>query len=162
MSVLLATDYLIEKYLFRDGYLLDFNSCVDLLKSKAEVSENERAYNYLLDEIQMNNSRFASKEDVKTLMECWGIIDIDKSLVMINGNAFDNMMKKGNYEPKSFLSWLAKNDKIEIASNGEKKKSKRINGLNGKCVFLKLSGYIQIDKNGFIKIDEEQEKLPFD
>ena len=162
MSVLLATDYLIEKHLFRDGYLLDFNACVDLLKSKAEVSENERAYNYLLDEIQMNNSKFASKEDVKTLMECWGIIDIDKSLVMINGNAFDNMMKKGNYEPKSFLSWLAKNDKIEIASNGEKKKSKRINGINGKCVFLKLSGYIQIDENGFIKIDEEQEKLPFD
>lgn len=162
MSVLLATDYLIEKHLFRDGCLLDFEKCVDLLKSKNEVSENERAYNYLLDEIQMNNSKFASKEDVKTLNECWGIIDTDKALVMINGNAFDNMMKKGNYEPKSFLSWLAKNDKIEIDAKGIKKKNKRINGINGRCVFLKLSGYIDIDENGFIKIDESQEKLPFE
>jgi len=162
MSVLLATDYLIEKHLFRDGCLLDFEKCIDLLKSKGEVSENERAYNYLLDEIQMNNSKFASKEDVKTLMECWGIIDTDKALVIINGNAFDNMMKKGNYEPKSFLSWLAKNEKIEIDSDGNKKKNKRINGIGGRCVFLKLSGYIEIDENGFIKIDESQEKLPFE
>ena len=162
MSLLLATDYVIEKHLFRDCCLLDFEKCIDLLKSKSEVSENERAYNYLLDEIQMNNSKFASKEDVKTLNECWGIIDTDNALVIINGNAFDNMMKKGNYEPKSFLSWLAKNEKIEIDSDGNKKKNKRINGIGGRCVFLKLSGYIEIDENGFIKIDESQEKLPFE
>ena len=162
MSVLLATDYLIEKHLFRDGCLLDFDSCVNLLKSKAEVSENDRAYNYLLDEIQMNNSKFASKEDVKTLNECWGVIDIDNELIMINGNAFKGMMKKGNFSEKTFLSWLAKNNKIELDSKGRTTKNKKINGIQGRCVFLKLPGYIQADENGFIKIDEEQEKLPFD
>ena len=63
---------------------------------------------------------------------------------------------------KTFLSWLAKNNKIELDSKGRTTKNKKINGIQGRCVFLKLPGYIQTDENGFIKIDEEQERLPFD
>lgn len=162
MSVLLATDYLIEKHLFRDGCLLDFNYCVDLLKSKNEVSENERAYSFVMDEIQLNNSKFASKDDVKTLMECWGIIDTENNLAIINGNAFKRIMEKGNFSEKTFLSWLAKNNKIELDADGRMKKNKKINGVQARCVFLKLPGYLNIDENGWIVYDEEQEKLPFE
>lgn len=162
MSVLLATDYLIEKHLFRDGCLLDFNACVDLLKSKNEVSENERAYSFVMDEIQLNNSKFASKDDVKTLMECWGIIDTENSLAIINGNAFKRIMEKGNFSEKTFLSWLAKNNKIELDADGRMKKNKKINGVQARCVFLKLPGYLQVDENGWIIHDEDQEKLPFE
>ena len=48
MSILFTADYLTEKYLFKDGILLDFEKCVDLLKNKGEVSENERAYQYII------------------------------------------------------------------------------------------------------------------
>jgi len=143
-------------------YSVDASVCVELLKSKNEVSENERAYSFVMDEIQLNNSKFASKDDTFIPNECWGIIDLDNSLAIINGNAFKKMMEKGNFSEKTFLTWLAKNDKIEIDPKGNLKKNKKIRGIQARCVFLKLSGYIQIDENGFIKIDEEQEKLPFE
>lgn len=163
MSILLTADYLIEKHLFRDGCLLDFNSCVDLLKSKNEVSENERAYQFVIDEIQMNGLKFVRKAEFQPMIECWGMIEDGTDLAIINGNAFKRMLERGNFSEKSFLSWLAKKDLIEIGPDNQFKKNKKINGMQARCVFLKLPGYIKTNKDGFIEIDEEnQEKLPFD
>lgn len=162
MSILLAADYLIEKHLFRDGCILDFDSCVDLLKSKNEVSENERAYQFVIDEIQMNGLKFVRKAEFQPMIECWGMIEDDSNMAIINGNAFKKILERGNFSEKSFLSWLAKKDLIEIGPDNQFKKNKKINGMQARCVFLKLPGYISVDENGFIKIDEEnQEDLPF-
>ena len=122
MSILLTADYLIEKYLFQDGINIDFNICVDLLKDKGEVSENERAYQFVLNEVQMNMSRFARNNDDITANECWGMLEEESNIVIINGNAFKKMLDRGNFSEKSFLSWAIKNNLVETDSNGNPKK----------------------------------------
>lgn len=160
MSILFTADYLTEKYMFKDGILLDFEKCVDLLKNKGEVSENERAYQFIIDEIQMNGSRFSRKADEFTANECWGLIEEDSNVAIINGNAFRKILERGNFSEKSFFSWAVRNKIIETDSNGNYKKNKRIGNTVARCVFMKLSKDIKIDENGFMKIDEQSE-LPF-
>ena len=139
MSILFTADYLTEKYLFKDGILLDFEKCVDLLKNKGEVSENERAYQFIIDEIQMNGSRFSRKSDEFTANECWGLIEEGSNVAIINGNAFRKILERGNFSEKSFFSWAARNKIIETDSNGNYKKNKRIGNTVARCVFLKIN-----------------------
>ena len=139
MSILFTADYLTEKYLFKDGILLDFEKCVDLLKNKGEVSENERAYQFIIDEIQMNESRFSRRSDEFTANECWGLIEEGSNVAIINGNAFRKILERGNFSEKSFFSWAARNKIIETDSNGNYKKNKRIGNTVARCVFLKIN-----------------------
>ena len=144
MSILFTADYLTEKYLFQDEILLDFEKCVDLLKNKGEVSENERAYQFIIDEIQMNGSRFSRRSDEFTANECWGLIEEDSNIAIINGNAFRKILERGNFSEKSFFSWAVRNKIIETDSNGNYKKNKRIGNTVARCVFLKInSGNVQ-------------------
>ncbi len=160
MSILLTADYLIEKHLFQDGVNIDFNICVDLLKDKGEVSENERAYQFILNEVQMNMSRFARNNNDITANECWGMLEEESNIVIINGNAFKKMLDRGNFSEKSFLSWAIKNNLVETDSNGNPKKNKRIGRSQGRCVFLKLSNDIKVSEDGFVYVDENID-LPF-
>lgn len=162
MSILLTADYLTEKYLFQDGINLDFEKCVDLLKNKGEVSENERAYQFIIDEIQMNGSRFSRKVDEFTANECWGLIEENSNVAIINGNAFRKILERGNFSEKSFLSWAAKNKIVETDSSGNCKKNKRIGSTIARCVFLKMTNDLVVE-NGFIKVsDPEEMSIPFD
>jgi len=163
MSILLTADYLSSTFLFRDGVLLDFDFCVNLLKNKGEVSENERAYQFLVDEIQMNASRFSRKVDEFTVNECWGLIEENSNMAIINGNAFKKMIEKGGFSEKGFLSWALKQNIIESDESGRTKKNKRIGQTIARCVFLKLPSYLEITEDGFAVINEDfQEDLPFD
>ena len=58
MSILLTADKIATDYIFEDDVYLDFNTCVDLLKNKGEVSENERAYEFILSEVAINMNKF--------------------------------------------------------------------------------------------------------
>lgn len=138
MSILFTADYLTEKYLFKDNIFLDFNKCVDLLKNKNEVSENVRAYQFLVDEIQMNRSRFIEKDSDYPMGEIWGMIEDNSNIAIINSNAFNKMLEKGGFSEKAFLSWASRNGLIEIDSEGKFKKQKRIKGVKMRCVFLVL------------------------
>ena len=90
------------------------------------------------------------------------MIEEGTGIAIINGNAFKKIVEKGNFSEKTFLSFAAKNDLIELDSTGQFKKNKKINGNQARCVFLKLPSFIKIDENGFAKIDEnDQEQLPF-
>lgn len=160
MSILLTADYLIEKYLFQDGINIDFNICVNLLKDKGEVSENERAYQFVLNEVQMNMSRFSRNNEDITANECWGMLEEESNVVIINGNAFKKILDRGNFSEKSFLSWAIKNNLVETDSNGNPKKNKRIGRSQGRCVFLKLSNDIKVSEDGFVYVDENTD-LPF-
>lgn len=163
MSILLLADYIATTYLFCDDRFLDFDYCVSLLKNKGEVDEDERAYQFILDEIQMNGSRFAKKVDEFTANECWGLIEENSGVVIINNNAFKKIIEKGGYSEKGFLSWAIKNNKVEVDPKGNAKKPKRIGQTIGRCIFLKTSSFLEISEDGFVKINEDfQEKLPFE
>ena len=71
MSILLTADYLAGKYIFQDGCRLDMDVCCDLLKDKGEVSENIRAYEYILSEVSINVNKFVPDDDGQTYLNLY-------------------------------------------------------------------------------------------
>jgi hypothetical protein len=159
MSVLLTADKIATDYIFEDGIYMDFNTCVDLLKNKGEVSENERAYEFILSEAAINMNKF--KPDSVTgeyRGEVWGAIE--GGYLLIINNAFNKICERGNFSSKSFLAWATRQGLIDTQS-GKNTKTKRINGSVSRCVYLKLPTETS-SENMQIEIPEEFMKVPED
>lgn len=149
MSVILVADKIATDYLFKDGCYISVDDAKNVLLSRNEVSDNERCYEYLVDKVAMNSTRF----DADTKIEKWGVIE-DGYAIFYNA-AFDSICRDGGYSKKSFLAWAAKRSLIQT-QGGNTTKIKKINGSACRCVWLKL------DKDdGFITLDDEQIELPF-
>lgn len=158
MSILLTADKIATDYIFEDGQYLDFNYCVDLLKNKGEVSENERAYEFIMSEVAINMNKFKPDIMGEYKGEIWGAIE-DGYVIILN-NIFNRICEKGNFSSKSFLSWANKQGYIQ-ADKGRNAKKKRLAGSISWCVFLKIQDD-SVDVDGFMKISEEmQGELPF-
>lgn len=159
MSIILTADKIATEYIFEDNVYLDLNTCVDLLKNKGEVSENERAYEFILSEVAINMNKF--KPDVfngEYKGEIWGAIE-GEYLIIIN-NAFNKICERGNFSSKSFLAWANKQGLIDTQS-GKNTKTKRIKGTVSRCVYLKLPSDEDAE-NSQIEIPEEFMKIPED
>lgn len=158
MSILLTTDKIATKYIFQDGIYLDFDKCFNLLKNKGEVSENERAYEFILSEISINISKFKPQDNGEYKGEVWGCIEHGYAIII--NNAFNRICEKGNFSSKAFLSWAKKHGLIEIGKDKKNSKVRRINGALSRCIFLKLIKE-EIEEDFVTLTKEEQEKLPF-
>jgi hypothetical protein len=158
MSILLTADKIATDYLFEDGEYLDFNTCVNLLKNKGEVSENERAYDYVMSEVAINMNKFKPDNFTGEYKgEVWG--SIENGYVIILSNVFNRICERGNFSSKSFLSWASKQGKLD-AVKGRNTKQKRLNGAQCWCVCLKTPSYESNEE--FRKLTkEEQEEMPF-
>ena len=162
MSILLTADKIITDYIFEDGEYLDFDICVDLLKNKGEVSENERAYDYILSEVSIHRNNFVPDMYGGYKGEIWGTLE--DGYAVIHNNIFKNMCDKGNFSGKSFLSWADRNGLLKF---GIETKVKKLAGKSARCIFLKMDDHELIenepekDENGFYEVSY-QEELPFD
>ena len=157
MSILLTADYLAEKYIFKDGCRLDLDVCCQLLKNKGEVSENERAYEFILSEISININKFEPDEEGNYRGERWGCIEDGYAIILVN--AFNRICEKGNFSSKAFLSWGAKNGCIK-QSGGKNTKTKRFGDTTSRCIYLKMTDG-DIESGGFAKLEDNLE-IPFD
>lgn len=157
LSVILTADKIATDSIFEDGIYLDIDRCVDALKNKGDVSENDRAYEFIMSEISININKFVPDSEGNYRGECWGCIDGGYAIILVN--AFNRMCERGNFSNKGFLSWAAKKELI-IQSGGKNTKTKRFGNTSPRCVWLRMDDGM-VDENGFMLIDE-QIKLPFD
>ena len=155
MSIILTADKLATENLFNDGQYLDFDVCFDLLKDKDAVSENQRAYEYILSEIGINKNNFIIKGSHRDdYRQIWGCLE--DGYAVIQKNVFDRLCKEANSSSRTFLSWAKKKELIKVAKDGKNTITKRINGMVQRCVWLKLPD----DGDEFIEVDDGQ--IPFD
>ena len=155
MSIILTADKLATENLFNDGQYLDFETCFNLLKDKDAVSENQRAYEYILSEIGINKNNFIIKGSTRDdYRQIWGCIE--DGYAIIQKNVFDRLCKDANSSSKTFLSWAKKKELIKAAKDGKNTITKRINGMVQRCVWLKLPD----DGDEFLEVDDGQ--IPFD
>ena len=159
MSILLAADKIATDYIYEDGIYLGFNSCVDLLKNKGEVSENERAYEFILSEVAINMNKFKPDMMGEYRNEVWGAFE--GGYIIIINNAFNKICERGNFSSKSFFAWAGKQGLIDTQS-GKNTKTKRLNGAVSRCIYLKLPSEIDTNLNNQIEIPEEFMKVPED
>ena len=158
LSVMLVADKIATDYIFKDDIYLDMEACVSALKNKGEVSENGRAYEFILNEVSVNINKFKPDSSGEYRGECWGCIENGYAIILIN--AFNRMAEKGNFSAKAFLQWAAKNNLI-IQSSGKNTKTKRFGSSAPRCVWLKMDETIA-DDTEFLPFDEEQQELPFE
>ena len=156
MSILLTADHLAEKYIFMDNCRLDLDTCCNLLKDKGEVSENERAYEFILSEVSININKFVPDDEDNYRGECWGLIENGYAIILVN--AFNRICERGNFSSKSFLAWAAKKDLIK-RSGDKNTKTKRFGKSTPRCVWLKLD---EDSVNDDWITDTSQMNLPFD
>lgn len=162
MALILTADYLTEKYLFSDGITLDVNNCVRYLRNKDEVSEHERAYEYIVATVAMNPARF--DEDEENKIERWGFMKSD-DVVAFSIKSLKRQLSEGGFQAKAFLSWCKKKGLLELDPKGNV--TKNVRGKNGvfKAAVINITYDSETDEqsqNGeFITIDDDL-KLPFD
>lgn len=155
MSIILTADKLATENLFNDGQYLDFETCFNLLKDKDAVSENQRAYEHMISEIGINKNNFiiqgSSRDDYRQI---WGVLEGEYAIIL--KNVFDKICKEANCSSRTFLSWARKKELIRVGKDGKSTKTKRINGIVQRCIWLKLPD----DNDDFVDVEKGQ--LPFD
>jgi hypothetical protein len=172
MSILLTADKIATEQIFEDDQYLDFDACYAMLKSKGEISEEERAYDFIMSDIEVHANNFWPDRMTGNYKgEVWGCIE--NGYAVINSNVFNGMCDRGNFSRQSFLSWAARNDLLAKSSKGEPTKSKRIKGNVDRYIFLKIvtedeaSGsrnekeHETIENTEFREVSK-QEEIPFD
>lgn len=154
LAVVLTADKIATEYIFKDGMSISLDEAKETLIDRNTLSDNERCYRYLLDKIAMNQSRF----DMQTNIEKWGLID--NGYAVFYNQAFDELCSSGGFSRKSFLSWADRKGILQTQA-GKLTKTKKVNGTVYRCVWLKLDDGITTDADGFMKLEDAQEELPF-
>ncbi len=150
MALILAADFLADEAIFHDGLKLTPEDVAQFLKTKKDVSVNERAYEYIRETLAANKKKFDDDDD---LPECWGLVDDDFFYVI--KSRFEKICAEAGYSAKSLLSWMKQTGKIEVTKGYTK--TKRINGEAVHCV------WIIKNPNGQMSLEEvkNSEECPF-
>lgn len=104
-ALLLTADNFATENFFHDGFAIRIEDVVPFLTSAQEVDQNERAYEYIMEVIAMNNFHF---EQTEGFVECWGWRNIPNGTVCINRTIFGRLMADGGYDARAFLSWAVR------------------------------------------------------
>ncbi len=155
LSMILTADRIATDRLFKDGQYLRLEEVWQVLADREELSDNERCYQYLMDKIAMNPSRFDIHVEN---MEKWGLIDGDYAVFF--PAAFNSLCREGGFSRTAFLSWAERKGLLQT-QGGRKDKVKKVSGRSLRCVFLKIINEGQ-ENGGFLDLNDfEQEELPF-
>jgi uncharacterized protein (DUF927 family) len=157
LSIVLTADKIATEQIFNDKQYITIEEAKEAMVDRQELSDNERCYQFLLNKIEMNKQRF----DDESSCEKWGIL-ADGYAIFFN-QAFDDLCKAGGFTKKSFLSWAKRKSLVQLDSQGNPTKTKKMKDGNvSRCVFLKLNDGISINQDGFLELTEdEQSSLPF-
>lgn len=160
LSVLLTADKIATDEIFRDGIYLDFERCVDALKNKGDVNENERAYDYIMSEIAVSANRFIPDDEGNYRGEMWGCVKEDGYVVIIS-SAFDRIAANGNFSRKGFLRWAVKHGLVLTDIKGNPTRTHRFGeGMKPRCVWLKMPDDMT-GEDGFMALPEGAD-IPFE
>lgn len=156
MSMILVGDYVLSQAIFGDDKFLRPADVQHFLKTKQEVSVNERAYEYVYETLVANKSHFGEAEDDRN--EVWGAND--KYYFYVIRSRFEQICRDGGFNAKALLSWMKRTGKIEVPKKGYTK-MKRVNGEPIHCIWLIK---MQEEKDGFEQVgmeDKDGNACPF-
>lgn len=148
LAAVLTADQIATDTIFRDGVYIDFTSALETLIAPEELSTNERAYQYLLSRISMEEAKFnpASNSLIR-----WGSIDSNYAYILVA--AYSQILEEKQFSRKAFDDWGVKHGVIVPSSSGKPYIVKNFgNGNRQRCVKLKLQK----------EEEEDENELPFD
>lgn len=128
LSVILTADKIAAE-IFQDGIYLDVKQLTRYLKGTKEVSDGQRAYDYLMNYIAINQRNFINldNEDLSEShfynsgYEQFGYLGTEpgtsNKFVFFNSAQLERALKENNYNKKVFLNWLRENQLIKLSKN---------------------------------------------
>lgn len=128
LATILTADQIATDYIFKDDSYIDVRMATSVLIDPVELSINERAYEYVIDKINMNMSRFNNTANT----EQWGIIKDGNVYFYVE--AFRQLLEAKQYSVKSFYDWAKKKRKIIPDKDGGPTKVKRFGNSPSKRV----------------------------
>ena len=112
LSALIVADRIATEFIFKDGKSLSFTEIKKCLTDKNTLSENERCYEYIISECDINSAKFVGMNFDEFRGEIWGKYHFDKTTksdcIAIHTNVFKRLCMNGGYSYKAFISWALK------------------------------------------------------
>lgn len=137
-AVVLVADQLIDEWIFKDGERLTADDLSFFVKTKDEIDQNVRAYEFIQGFAAMNSSKLNGTSENN---EVWGRTD-GNYVSFVNSKFYEIMEDKG-YNAKSFLIWAKEKNLIETDSGGKSTVPKRVGDRVVRCVCLRMEEYEQ-------------------
>lgn len=159
MSAILAADEIVTELIFRDGNNLTVDDMAAYITKAETISANRRALDYVYDTVARNPGKFLP-QDKGPVIEIWG--KIENSTIAIIKSVFDNILYTGGFNPRTFLSWAARQtdrDGVPLLQGTDGRhlsKKVKLGDQYSRCVCLRQDwGF-----DPFEEIDED-DQLPF-
>lgn len=135
-ALILTADTLMCEMLNIQETALKTEEVAEFLKTKASVSVNPRAYEYMCSFVALNSTRFIYNPDKP--IDQWGVLPGDKQSVYIAVPVFRKVCEEEGYNSQALLSYLRDNRLIELDKAGKNSVNKKVNGLSTRCIHMTL------------------------
>lgn len=116
-ALILTADSFATETFFQDGQAISIGEIEAFLTSAREVDQNERAYEYILEMVAMNDFHFSAPSD--SYVEQWGWKNALSDVVCINRTIFGKLMSDGGYDARGFLSWGMRKGIVHGSTNSK-------------------------------------------
>lgn len=167
LAEILWCDRFCEKTFFHDGILIDTRQAFNVLKSRSEISEHKRCYEFIHEQLAIKNAHFLKSVDAESPqnIEPWGYYKEENdgkiTKVVIFKTAFDNMLKDGGYQSRAFLGWAKSMNLLEF-DDGRTTKVTKWHQKSVRAVILKVITDVD-PETGFVEIpDNICDEIPFE
>lgn len=128
VALLMLADRLMEEHIIKDGKFLPINYLVGLIKDTNQMSDMDRAFDFIIGEVEIHRKKFKGESD-----QCWG--EFYGDYVLINSNTFSSMAERGNFNKKMFVEWGVDNG---ICSRDKDRHTKKFGNRN--YYWIKIMG----------------------
>ena len=166
MACILLADKILTQVVFTDETAYEIEDVSMYLRSAREVDVAEQSYQMVLNWIAKNPVRFRDPDEADSLNrgEVWGKIeDVDDgamTIATVNKSVLCDFLDKIDLDYSAISKKWAEQKRIIRNSQGKFVHQTKVFGV--KASYIKIIVSQNIDKDGFMILDEEQEKLPFD
>ena len=128
-ALMMTADYIAEKYLFKDGILLDIDDVIDMLDDATKINQAARVYESMVEKIFVNSSHVEglAKEISDIRDPFWGVYDREEHTMSFLPAIWHQLLQEADMDETQFTLYLRqKNLLIADAGAQSKKKSERL------------------------------------
>ena len=130
-ALMMTADYIAEKYLFKDGILLNIDDVIDMLDDANKINQAARMYESLVEKIYTNRSHIEGfTDDISGIRDpYWGVYDREKQTMSFLPDIWHQLLKEADMNEEQFILYLRQQGLL-IADTGAQAKtnSKVLNG----------------------------------
>lgn len=143
VACIVLADQLATRWIFKDDRELTCDEISEFLTNPNDVSEGQRAYSFLSDQISINEQHFT--EDARA--DLWGRIDAKAGRVYFFRAALDSILQSGGFDLDVLLTWC-KDNGLLVHSSDKNSIPTRMNIMDDegnnivkviRCICIKIS-----------------------